>query len=246
MKNNPEVGLFQNNEEVENYYKTVKENTDNEEGGIDANVFKYLKNILSEDLSGQSIVDVGCGDARWSEYMLKHNAQKVYAIDKDPNAVNYAKNRKDRNCLENLHIIQSDMKNLPIKKGSIDKALASFSLMYFDNLNEVISEISHILKNGGEFYIATNLIEIEDEDLKKALKGKKIDLDLGLKNETITRPNIYQPLEQYKTAFEKANLEIEEEKYFEPERVSVSDNFEHKDKIKLKKVLFKLVKNKDS
>jgi len=245
-KNNPELGLFQNDKEVKKYYKVVKENTDEEEGGIDANVFRYLKSILPEDLKGQTVIDVGCGDARWSEYMLKHNADKVYALDKDSNAVNYAKKRKKNAEFDNLQIIQGDMKNLPIQEKTIDKALASFSLMYFDNLDDVILEVSRALKNDGEFYITTNLIEIKDNELKKKLKGKKIDLALGLDNEVIIRPNIYQPLEQYKEAFDKAGFTIEEEKYFEPEGVSVSENFENKDKIELKKVVFKLLKSEDT
>ena len=51
-------------DKVEGYYTIAKEGSVGAEGGIDEEVFKCLKGLLPETLSGLKALDVGGGDAR--------------------------------------------------------------------------------------------------------------------------------------------------------------------------------------
>lgn len=227
---------------VKKYYNVVRSST-KKEFGIDANVFKYLKKILPNDLKNKLILDLGCGDGRWSEYLSKLNAKKVLGIDISQDMVNLAIQRIKTKALNNIKIIKADIQNLPVPNNSIDLAFTTFSLMYFKNLKAVIKEISRTLKNGGYLYIATNIIQINKKDIEKKLKGTSVPIILGVGNHKIFVENLVQPKEQYLEAFSSANLTLKQEKYFKPEGVSIANNFNYKKNMILKKAIFKLSKN---
>ncbi len=232
---NQPIGHY-HGKKVEDYYKLVKNNSESEDGGVDANVFAYLKTALPENLNNKKTVDLGCGDARWSKHLKSLGAKDVLAIDISSDMIDKAKNKSNE-----IHLIQADIQNLPIKDDSVDLALSTFSIMYFQNLPAVIDEISRILKKDGRAYIATNIINIQDQSLFKKLKGKSIPVDLGIK-EKIRLENLVQSPEEYKQAFQNANLDIEIEEHFDPIGVSIPDDYEHKKDLNLEKVLWVLKK----
>lgn len=234
------IGNYTNSQKVKDYYTLVKDNVHDESGGIDANVFSYLKQIVPQSLIGKNVIDLGCGDGRWSEYLASLNAKNIYSIDLSEDMIK--RTTKRLNSIENTHIIHADMQNLPLKDASIDVGLSTFSMMYFKDLKKVIDEISRVLKNNGTLYIATNIINVDNPNLLKKLYGKSIPIDLGF-DKKMRLENLVQPIEQYREAFKSADLTIKTEKHFEPIGVEISKDYKYKDALHLEKVLFVVQKN---
>jgi len=237
---NQKIGDYSSSQKVNNYYKIVKNNNQNEVDGVDDNIFVHLKQTLPQSLVNKNVIDLGCGDGRWSEYLASLNAKNVYGIDLSEDMIKRAIKRLV--FIKNIRIIQADMQNLPLKDASIDIALSTFSMMYFTNLKNVIDEISRVLKNGGTLYITTNIINIDNPNLLKKLYSKSIPVDLGF-DKKIHLENLVQPIEQYEEAFKSAHLTLKIKKYFEPIGVEISKSYKHKDALQLKKVLFVVQKN---
>jgi ubiquinone/menaquinone biosynthesis C-methylase UbiE len=235
-----EIGKYEGRK-ARNYYDVVRSDAE-EKFGIDANVFKYLKEIIPKNLKNKVILDLGCGDGRWSEYLSKLGAKKVFGIDISQDMLDLAKQRIKDKLLSNIKIIRADIQNLPFSNFSIDLAFSVFSLMYFRNLEAVIKEIGRTLKNGGHLYIATNIIQIDKKDVEEKLKGTSVPVILGIDNRKIPVENLVQPRKQYLDAFSASGLVLEQEKYFEPEGVVIANDFEYKRDLILRKAFFKLSK----
>jgi len=144
------IGYYQG-EKVKDYYEVVKNKSEDEIAGVDANVFLYLKDILPKDLKGKTVLDIGCGDGRWSEYLHKLGAEKVICgLDISQDMIDLAKQRKKQQDLKRLGLVRADMRSMPIMDNSVDIALSTFSLMYFKNLERIIQEINRVLKKNGD------------------------------------------------------------------------------------------------
>jgi ubiquinone/menaquinone biosynthesis C-methylase UbiE len=228
---------------VEEYYKLVKGGDKKENPDVDANVFKYLKEIMPDNFSDKIVVDLGAGDGRWSKYFVAHGARKVYAIEKSKDMIKLI----EPDDQEKILPIQADMLQLPLKDNSVDVGFSSFSMMYFNknNLDKIIVEVGRVLKNGGIFYIATNIIDIVNQNLKNKLEWNIVPIQLGVGKNKISLENIIQPIEAYRQSFQKTGLKTIEEKHFSPDGVGVSEKYKYKRDIKLEKVVFVLEKKQD-
>lgn len=230
-----QIGNYSDKNKVKKYYEIVKNNIENETSGVDANVFNYLKKTLPNNLNEKIIIDLGCGDGRWSKYLNSLGTKQIYAVDNSEEMIKKA--TQNLRNLKNKKIICADIQKLPFQNNSIDIGLSTFSLMYFENLETVINEIGRVLKSNGLLYITTNIINISDTNFLQKLRGKSIPVDLGF-NQKIRLENLVQPLIQYKNAFNKAEFAIELEKYFKPEGFEIANDYKYKNKIHLEKVLF--------
>ena len=225
------------------YYKIVKACTEKETDGIEANVFSYIRKILPTNLNDQTVLDIGCGDARWSKYLCKIGARRVIGLDNNPDMIAKAAKNKINQKLAQLELIQGDMRYIPLKDGTIDQVLSVFSLMYFHNLESVTLGVSRALKNGGGLYVSVGLFLSEDFDLLKKIKGESVPLILKSGDSKIRlENNIIQTIDQYKEAFRKGDLLLKKEKYFPPiEEVFVAPDYKYKN-IAVGKAVFFLIK----
>ncbi len=238
-----EIGNYQG-EKVKKYYELVKGGVENESSGVDANVFRYLKKIMPDNFSEKVVVDLGAGDGRWSKYFVVHGARTVYAVERSKDMIN----KLTKYDKERVLPVQADMMQLPLKDNSVDIGFSSFSMMYFneDSLNEVVAEVSRVLKDSGVFYIATNILNVVNASLEDKLKWEIVPIQLGIGDDKIPLENIVQPIKAYKQAFQKNSFTIVKERHFDPEGVEIPDDYQCKKDIKLEKVVFVLEKKQDS
>ena len=87
-----------------------------------------------------------------------------------------------------------DMENTGFQKGEFDIIVAAFSLLYSQNLSEVIKEFRRILKKNGELYI------IVSHPIRKMIKYTKDYFDTGKHWERFGEMkffNYYRTIEEY-------------------------------------------------
>ena len=206
--------------------------------GVNANVFRYIQQILPPDLSTKVALDLGCGNGRWSEEFCKRGAADVYAIDVSPAMIEQAKERQKLKQLSSVHLVVGDMRALPLKEGSIDMAFSSFSLMYFDDadLESIFQELKRVTKSGATLYIATNIIASSDKEFLISHKGEGVPVDLGFEKK-MRGSNPIQLLETYQEALARASFQLADEKHFVPEGAAIVPEYEHYDKVSLDKVV---------
>lgn len=116
----------------------------------------YYNSIINSylndwDLSSGIILDLGCGDGRFAELLLKNGAKKIVCIDFDLRLLqNFASFLKENNFEENVLLIHSGWENLPLKVNTISLVIAIGVLYYSNNRYEEAVRVVHdLLLNDG-------------------------------------------------------------------------------------------------
>ncbi|NMB57348.1 methyltransferase domain-containing protein [Candidatus Beckwithbacteria bacterium] len=117
----------------------------------------YYHNALEKFLSNFRItketvaVDIGCGDGRFTEYLLKKGFQKIIATDSHIKPLLSLRNYIIKNNFQDkVLIINCSAEDIPIKTESVDLALAIGVFYYLNDKCELaISESKRLLKTKG-------------------------------------------------------------------------------------------------
>ncbi|MEK7560458.1 MAG: class I SAM-dependent methyltransferase [Patescibacteria group bacterium] len=245
MKNKHLAGLYAS-DKIAQYYKRAKRGKKDATGGIDAEVLEYLRMILPKCLKGKDAIEIGCGDARWSKNLYARGARNVVGLDSSSDMIKLAKAEERRTRSRRLSIHKGDMRDLPFPDESFDLALSSFSIMYFreNELRHIVHEVARILRFGGSFYIATNIVYLREENSNafEKLKNEIVPLQLGFGDELMSTENAVQTMPQFKAAFETSRLNIQDEKCFAPVGIAIPQGYIYRDCFALGKAVFTLAK----
>lgn len=245
MENKQSAGLYEG-DKVHQYYKRAKTGSKEVTGGIDIEIFEYLERILPESLKGKDVLDIGCGDARWSKNLHEREARSVIAIDSSNDMLALARAKKRREGLHRLSIHKEDMRNLHFPDESFDIVLSSFSIMYFRDvdMHRIVKEVIRVLRLGGSFYIATNVVYLQEgnPEVLKKLQNEIFPVTLGFGAEVVSTENAVQTVEQFKAAFREGHVRLTDEKYFAPIGISIPTGYPYRDYFKLGKAVFVLNK----
>jgi len=123
---------------------------------------------LPVDLSGQRVLDLGCGTGYFSA-LLQQRGAVVVCVDISQEMLNKAQQRcgDDR-----ASYVLADAENLPFESGSFDYVFSSLALQWCCDLSYPLSEVRRVLKKGGAGFFSTlidgSLYELRDS-------WKKID-----------------------------------------------------------------------
>jgi len=240
MKNSKSIGDIYNKEKVSRYYEMIGGNIE-----VKSEDDKYLMDTLSKNLEGKSVLDLGCGNGRYSELFCKFGAEKVIALDLSEEMINEAQKRKVKNGLTQLKLIRADINDMPLAKHRFDLVFSRFSLMYGKKLDSIIEKIGHILKDKGLSYALTNIFSINNPTLFDEIKKEVVPLDFLIGDKKVRFLNYVQTMEEYKNAFIKANLTLEDEKYFYAVGISVASEYKFKNAISVRRGFFRLSKVKE-
>lgn len=117
----------------------------------------YQKMLILPNLSrlveakrGEVILDLACGQGFFAREFAKSGA-KVIGVDISPELIEIAKQDKS----VEYHISPAHKLDF-LQKNSIDKVLITLSLQNIENANEVIREVSRILKAKGKLFLVIN------------------------------------------------------------------------------------------
>lgn len=111
---------------------------------------KYVYLLKKQD----SIVELGCGRAYCSKYLLENGFENVIACDFSKEVLKMVNTESPR-----LKTMLFDMsKGLPFKDNSINMIVADLSLHYFDysTTKYIVGEIYRVLKNNGYLIARVN------------------------------------------------------------------------------------------
>ena len=101
------------------------------------------------DLSGQRVLEVGCGSGRFSEVALAAGAE-VFSVDYSSAAdVNLRNNGPN----PRLHVIQADALALPFKIGLFDRAFCIGVLQHTPSPEATLRAMAPALKSGGTIFV---------------------------------------------------------------------------------------------
>jgi len=112
---------------------------------VESNKFVVMNRF--KDLSGQKVLDLGCGYGNYAEYFRSIGA-KTTGIDGSINLLNIARDK-----YPDVTFVLADLtKPIPLADGSFDLVFCNQVLMDIENIESVFAEIKRLLKPNGIFY----------------------------------------------------------------------------------------------
>lgn len=103
----------------------------------------------------QTLLDVGCGGGRDSQYFSKRGL-KVTAVD-----IMAGEQQQEKFKSNNIQFIKSDIRDIKLKGNSFDVIYAHLSLHYFNDkiTDKILNNFYKILKPGGFIFIKCKSID---------------------------------------------------------------------------------------
>ena len=103
--------------------------------------------------SADAVADLGAGNGYFTIPMAKKVDGPVYAVDIEPKMLALLKERAAKEGLGNVEYIVSDLENIPLSEGSVDKVMAAFVIHEVPDVAKAIHEAKRVLKPGGTLMI---------------------------------------------------------------------------------------------
>ena len=111
--------------------------------GIDLNWFRDKR-----------CLDAGCGGGRFVVALARLGAKKVEGIDISADAVEAAKERIKARHLDNAHVQQSSVLELPFEDKSFDYVLSSGVIHHTPDPYKGFTELNRVLAPGGKLFLS--------------------------------------------------------------------------------------------
>jgi ubiquinone/menaquinone biosynthesis C-methylase UbiE len=107
---------------------------------------------LIGDVTGQTILDAGCGAGVYSQWLLQNGAN-VFAIDSSEKMLGHARKRTEDKAT--FHHANLEEPLYFLKDQSFDGIVSALAVTYVRNHNLLFGELSRILRRGGWFVFST-------------------------------------------------------------------------------------------
>lgn len=109
--------------------------------------------------SEQTILDLGCGQGHWT-LMLAQKVYRAYGLDISEKKIAKAKYFVRNSRLKGKTVfLCSKLEDAGFSEQSFDGIFSFCVLEHIQNLDEVLQEVFHILKPGGELHISVDSME---------------------------------------------------------------------------------------
>jgi uncharacterized protein (TIRG00374 family) len=146
------------NENLFAFYNSIPGDIDEKAFNSDMLVQRYfqrrkteiIKNTLAVE-KHDVLIDIGCGSAVQMEEIGKNGYSLAIGIDVNLNAIRFARER----ALPDTEFIIADAQYLPIKSSNADKIICAEIIEHLKSPQNLVNEISRVLKHGGAVVITT-------------------------------------------------------------------------------------------
>jgi ubiquinone/menaquinone biosynthesis C-methylase UbiE len=105
--------------------------------------------IALDDVSGKSLVDVGCGGGRYAAAWRNLGASPVLGLDISPKNVETAQRRIQEAQLDRIRFEVADVLSIPLEDNSFDVAFSNGVLHHTWDWKRGVGELLRIMKPGG-------------------------------------------------------------------------------------------------
>lgn len=119
-----------------------------------------LRQALGEvaDLSGRTVVDLGCGSGFWLQDYAEQ-AASVIGVEPDPSLLELARERVASQGLDGVQVLHGSAEHLPLADGSVDVVHARFAYFFPTPTNDCtpgLREALRVLRPGGTLVVIDN------------------------------------------------------------------------------------------
>lgn len=144
-------------------------------------IMPYMLELMG-DVSGQKILDLGCGEGGYSRELAKRGAE-VTAVDCNEKAIEYATEQAKREGLSIQCFLRNSNDLYEIEDGTFDVVLCSMMLMDCEDFEGTVKESARVLKSSGKLY-ASVLHPCFNGNYEKGIgrQGAGIDREVVVKN----------------------------------------------------------------
>lgn len=116
-----------------------------------ASEWPLLKALIPNNLTGLTVLDLGCGDGWFARWAVDQGAASVLGIDASKNMLDRARELTTAENHECIEFRQVDMQNLSLEENTYDLIFSGLALHYPDGLDEILRGLHQSLKPGGAF-----------------------------------------------------------------------------------------------
>lgn len=170
---------------------------------------KYLE-VIPKELTGMTVVDVGCGEGKLpKEVLSKRSPARLVGLDLSQEFIAMAASEEIPGFPASLALsfIVGDMSMMPLKNESVDLFTSRFALHYSGNLPHLFRELARCLKPGGELIFLTNMARgLSDDDLPDDAR-KNRSIPIRLSKEVVVNNLAYSQAD-YLEAMKLAGFEV--------------------------------------
>lgn len=121
----------------------------------------------------RKVLDAACG-AGYGAYMLSKNASEVVGMDRSAEAISYA---TETYKAGNVKFITGDVTSMPFDADSFDLITAFEIFEHVENPQNMLKEMSRVLRKDGILLISTPNAEYEKSTVKNEFHVKEYDLE---------------------------------------------------------------------
>jgi ubiquinone/menaquinone biosynthesis C-methylase UbiE len=192
---------FKKAQEIYNQHALSYAQQSAENKGLEA--IRKLSYRLFGSVHNKKILSIGCGEG--SECVLfAKNGAKMVGIDSSNELIRLA---KDKYSTLDIEFLIMDYEKTSFENKSFDGIISIMSIMYKNNLLNILLELKRIIRKNGIMVI------VVPHPVRKMIKYAGFDyFATGLHNETwgsVSRYNYYRTIEEYFNIIKQADLHLE-------------------------------------
>lgn len=110
--------------------------------------------ILPRDLSGKDVIELGCGTAYASAWMMRRGA-RVTGIDNSPQQLETARRLQREHGME-FPLLLGNAESVPLPDASFDVAFSEYGASIWADPHRWVPEAARLLRPGGELIFLVN------------------------------------------------------------------------------------------
>ncbi|MDO5707944.1 MAG: class I SAM-dependent methyltransferase [Andreesenia angusta] len=105
------------------------------------------------------ILDIGCGGGKNIQNLLEYTDNSVWGVDYSEASVKKSKKLNKKNIGKGrVKVLNANVEELPFDSNTFDKITAFETIYFWPNIIENFKEVNRILKPGGRFLVANELM----------------------------------------------------------------------------------------
>ena len=129
---------------------------------------RYLREYIKQ---GDTVIDIGCGSGILSLVAVKSGAEKVIAVDLDPQCmIATEENAQKNNMLDSIDTREGDLFSVVMESADV-----VVSNIFAEVIIGMLHDVKHHVKPGG-IYIASGILKEKLQDVKDALEREGFEL----------------------------------------------------------------------